>query len=85
MHFIIEENVDAILERGEPCCSNHQPPQNIITVHSKCSAIPKMYQLHNVDSEAIVDERDCLLDIATLESTSSKIEKEGNVVVLIKI
>ena len=64
------------MERGEPCCSNHQPPQSIITVPSKCSEIPKMYQLHNVDSEAIVDERDCLLDIATLESTSSKIEKE---------
>jgi hypothetical protein len=75
VHFIINENVQAILERGEPCCSNSDGPQKAIP--SKCSAIAKVFDLHNVDSEAIVDERDCLLDIATLESaSSSKIDTE---------
>src|SRR5271156_2481860 len=66
VHFIIEDNVLEILERGEPCCSNNAPTANI---HPTCSVISSVYQLHFIDSESIADQRDCQLDIAKIESS----------------
>ena len=68
VHFTIEENVLDILERGEPCCSTHGAQD---TIPSTCSVIPNVYQLRNIASESIADQRDCHLDISKIESAIS--------------
>ncbi len=71
-HFTIEESVLDIIERSEPCCSDAPD----ISIPSACSVIPNVYQLHNIDTEAIVEQRDCQLDIARMEKVISELNSE---------
>src|SRR5271156_4244389 len=66
VHFTIEENVYDILERGQPCCSKNVAEDNI---PSTCSVNPSVYRLCTIGSESIVEQRDCQLDITTIQSS----------------